>query len=106
MEVETVEVPTEGMVAEDLIEEAAVKVALIEEAAVKVALIEEDLIGADLTKVQERCIKLFVQIAIKNAKFLLNQQKANQYIAEIVFRNTNQKDLMINFIMMHHVNIT
>jgi hypothetical protein len=72
--VETVAVSTKGVAAVVLTEEAAVMVVLIEEV---------------LTGVQGRCIKRFVPNAIKNVKFLLNQQKANQYIAENVFRNAN-----------------
>ena len=86
---ETRVVPTEGVVEEASIEGAAVMVVLTEEAVAVVVLTEEAVVVEVLTEVQGKCIKRFVQNAIKNVRFLLNQQKANQYIVENVFRNIN-----------------
>ncbi len=41
---------------------------------------------------QEKCTKQNVQTVEMNAKFHLNQQKANQYIAENVSANTGNTD--------------
>jgi len=49
-----------------------------------------------LTEVQERCIKPPAQNANKNVKFLLNQQKANQCIAGIVFKNAGTNQLFLS----------
>jgi len=49
----------------------------------------EVIVIVDLTEVQERCIKPHAQNANKNVRFLLNQQKANQYIVKNVFRNAD-----------------
>jgi len=38
----------------------------------------------------EKCTKQFVQTAVKTVKYLSNQRKDDQFIAEIVIRNTDQ----------------
>jgi hypothetical protein len=38
----------------------------------------------EISTAQEKCTKQFVLIVNRNAKFLLNQQKANQFSAENV----------------------
>jgi len=53
-----------------------------------------------LTEVQERCIKPPAQNANKNVKFLLNQQKANQYIAENVSRNADINLIILGIILL------
>ncbi len=80
----TVVVPIKEVVAE----EATVMAVSIEEAVVMAAVSTEEE-AVVLIETQRRCIKRFVQNATKNVKFLLNQQKANQYIAKNVLRNEN-----------------
>lgn len=86
MEVETVEVSIEDLVAMASGVEAVVMVVLEKAVLTRVVLTE-----AALTEVQERCIKQSVQNAIKNVKSLLNQQKANLSIARTVFKNTGRR---------------
>ena len=50
----------------------------------EVDLVEETISIA----VQEKCIKQFVLTVRKNVKFLSNQQKVSQYIAEIALLTT------------------
>lgn len=61
-----------------------------EEAASEAAVAAAVLIAA-----QEKCIKQFAQIAEKNAKFLSSQQKASQFIAEIVIRTTKSFETVL-----------
>jgi len=44
----------------------------------------------------ERCIKLYVQIVEKNAKFLSHQKREGQFTAKSVMLNINPEDFRIN----------
>ena len=44
------------------------------------------------TLAKEKCTRLHAQNVAKNVKYLSNQQKTDQYSAEIVIRRKDQKD--------------
>ena len=56
---------------------------------------KEDLDGEEetLTVVHERCTRQLVLIVAKNAKYLLNPQKANLFTAGIATQNEDQKEI-------------
>ncbi len=61
------------------------------EAAVETAAIEAEASAQDETSVlQEKCTKLHVQVADRNAKFLSNQLKAGQFSAKIATPRISQ----------------
>jgi hypothetical protein len=47
---------------------------------------------ADLADLQEKCIRLLVQIVEKKQKFLLNQTGQDLFIVGNVFKNIGEKD--------------
>ena len=59
---------------------------------VEIAVVEEDLEETDL---QEKCTTQHVEIAVKNVKFHLNQDKINQFIVTIVSKTTNQQETTV-----------
>jgi hypothetical protein len=78
-----------------VVEVAAVMVAVVDQVdqvvvvAVMVAVVDQEvLVEEDLVIDQKKCIKQNVQIVEKNVKFLLNQLKADLFIAENVSKIT------------------
>lgn len=52
----------------------------------------------DTPRLRERCIKLYVQIVVKNAKFLSDQKKEGQFTAKNVILNINLRGFNIEVI--------